>query len=443
MDIKALICSIMLLVYSGIGQAEINVYFGNLHAHSNLSDGAKNISAEKAFTHAKNNGLDFMSLSEHNHMLTRAEMNTLQQAALQETTNDFVALFGQEYSFIKSGNHTNIHNYPFVIPKSLNGQYKKIFGTILPTYSINNPDTIIIAGFNHPKKLKNDYGLQKDYNGNFDAFVEDLDPYVQLIAIGSGPADANKKDFTVNSTTDLIHRDVSKSRWFSYLSHGMHLAPKVDHDNHSLTYGQRVSGRTAVWIDGAITKEKLLLALSNRHVYATEDYNLVIKPTLSTGHLPGDIIEQADITPITLTLTVEDSDEPNATYRLEIYVGEANTERPVRIVKKPFSNGVATVEIEGGEAETYFIAHIIQTSDDPENDSTKADAWLAPIWIRRALESDDDFTITAKFVGSKNSKVYHLPDCSVVNQIAEHNLVYYDSEPIGLRLHKNCPFQNE
>lgn len=439
---KHLFLAVLLVVsFPGIAHAKLNIYFGNLHAHSNLSDGEKNISASKAYRHARTHGLDFMSLSEHNHKLTSSEMSSLKQAASDETKSKFVALFGQEYSLISAGNHTNIHNYPLVIPKSLNGQYKKIFGTMLPAFSAAHPDTIIIAGFNHPDKMKYDYGLEKDYKGNFNAFVEDLDPYVQLIAIGSGPADSgNKKGFTVNNTTDLIHRDVSKSRWFDYLSHGMHLAPKIDHDTHSLTYGQRVSGRTGVWINGSITKKKLLNALVNRHVYATEDHNLVVNPKLSTGHLPGDIIEQTEIAPITLTLNVSDSDEPNATYELEIFAGEANGERPDRVLKEKFVNGKVEVDIEGGEgAETYFIAHIIQTSDDPENDSTKADAWLAPIWVNLVLEDDDIPEITTGFVGSKNSKVYHLPNCSMAKRIKANNLVVFDSKPINRRLHKNCP----
>ena len=69
-------------------------------------------------------------------MLTAAEMQTLIQAAQDATTSDFVALFGQEYSTITKGfNHTNIQNYPVAIAKSQNGQYKKIFGTVLTAVS--------------------------------------------------------------------------------------------------------------------------------------------------------------------------------------------------------------------------------------------------------------------------------------------------------------------
>lgn len=62
------------------GLAETKVYFGNLHAHSQLSDGNSTVTPRMAFQIARQH-MDFMSLSEHNHMLTPAEMQTLVAAA--------------------------------------------------------------------------------------------------------------------------------------------------------------------------------------------------------------------------------------------------------------------------------------------------------------------------------------------------------------------------
>jgi phosphatidylserine/phosphatidylglycerophosphate/cardiolipin synthase-like enzyme len=43
------------------------------------------------------------------------------------------------------------------------------------------------------------------------------------------------------------------------------------------------------------------------------------------------------------------------------------------------------------------------------------------------------------FVGSKNSQVYHYPDCTVVGRIKPTNLRNYKSAPQRKRLHKGCP----
>ena len=44
-----------------------------------------------------------------------------------------------------------------------------------------------------------------------------------------------------------------------------------------------------------------------------------------------------------------------------------------------------------------------------------------------------------RFVGSRNSDLYHYPDCSVVKRIKSENLVKYASAPAGKRLHAGCP----
>ncbi len=45
-----------------------------------------------------------------------------------------------------------------------------------------------------------------------------------------------------------------------------------------------------------------------------------------------------------------------------------------------------------------------------------------------------------KYVGSRFSDVYHLPECRIAREIAKRgNLVEYPDKPAGKRMHKNCP----
>lgn len=436
------------LTFSIFLHAETRVYFGNLHAHSALSDGHKSISPIEAFEFAmKESNLDFMSLSEHNHMLSNDEMKTLQQAVkiINQKQSSFVALYGQEYSTIKKGfNHTNIHNYPFVINKSLNGKYKKVFGSHIPIFQAQHPEHIIIAGFNHPKKIKTDYGFKADYNNQWTRFVTDLDPLVQLIAIGSGPADSNKKSITVNDSNDLIYRHFdSINAWFTYLANGMHLAPKYDHDSHSKTYGKRISPRTAVWVKGKLTQDKLLKALASRHVYATGDHNLKILATVNNDNLPGDILEHKSAT---LSVRVSDADEPNAKYTLSIYAGIVGSGvHPELIDTINIDHGKVTTSLSNNSTneDMYFVIRIRQKATDPENGSLHNDAWLAPIWLNNSDQQDDHFAESPahQFISSKNSKIYHLPQCRITNRIASHNLIYHTKQPVNKSLHKGCPHE--
>ena len=92
-------------------------------------------------------------------------------------------------------------------------------------------------------------------------------------------------------------------------------------------------------------------------------------------------------------------------------------------------------------AHEAFLVHVRQV--DP---GSSDDAWTAPIWIDPGLaaESEEHTELpavqpTTKFVGSKNSSVYHFPECSTVRRIKASNLREYADAPAGKRLHSNCP----
>ncbi len=76
---------------------------------------------------------------------------------------------------------------------------------------------------------------------------------------------------------------------------------------------------------------------------------------------------------------------------------------------------------------------------------------LAPASSNSAFNSiisDDAAQVLAgrtagKFVASKNSTKYHLPDCTGAKRIAEHNKIWFNSreeaESLGYQPASNCP----
>ena len=60
--------------------------------------------------------------------------------------------------------------------------------------------------------------------------------------------------------------------------------------------------------------------------------------------------------------------------------------------------------------------------------------------LLNAIYAEDGESTDGAFVGSRRSKVYHVPSCGVVKRIRDYNLVTYDSKPYGNRLHKGCPW---
>ena len=126
-------CVMLLVLLSPrIGIGVERVFFGNIHSHTSYSDGTG--TPEDAYRYARHTGhLDFLAITDHNHksaengaddrrdgimIATNTSLytnNTINAA--QQWTQDgaFVALYGQEYSSINSGNHTNVNDISQVI----------------------------------------------------------------------------------------------------------------------------------------------------------------------------------------------------------------------------------------------------------------------------------------------------------------------------------------
>src|SRR5688572_32259607 len=92
------------------------VFLGNLHSHTSLSDGSS--TPRKAFEHARDvAGIDFLAITEHNHRDAPSRIQDdpglyttelVDVAGEFDVPGQFVALYGQEFSSIGSGNHANV-----------------------------------------------------------------------------------------------------------------------------------------------------------------------------------------------------------------------------------------------------------------------------------------------------------------------------------------------
>ena len=148
------------IVASDTPQGHLNVYFGNLHAHTSYSDGVEEPS--DAYRHARDaGGLDFMAITEHNHssagqiandhsLYSGSDADSLISTANRFTVDgEFVALYGQEYSSISRGNHVNVLDVPRVIDVP-NGAYDQLVEDWLP----DNPDSTGGARGSSPRRLR-------------------------------------------------------------------------------------------------------------------------------------------------------------------------------------------------------------------------------------------------------------------------------------------------
>jgi hypothetical protein len=429
--------------------AEWKAYFGNLHSHTGASDGVDD--AKTAYEWARDHGqMDFLCLSEHNHIVVQTGLTADSASATAVSSAHFVGFVGQEYSKLPpgGGNHINLYDVLEVVPPEMDNNYRELFHTWLPDYARRHTNHIVLAQFNHPASVEKDYGLSaiggfQNYHGDWSTFVGEMDPWVRLIAIISGPADSNMS--MGKTPPEDIHRAVESgmlSCWFTYLDRGLHLSPVADQDNHRHSWGTRTTARTGVWLNGALNHVNLLKALHAGRCFATEDKNLEVWFTLG-GKPMGSRIADPGTNPVELEVAINDTDEPGSTYQLEVLRDKIGSgKKPLSVMKGiPLTNKQSwktNVTHTAGDYEFYLV-HVTQTHVDVPDS-----AWTAPIWIDPAISLEEpSHTIISElsekgpYAGSKYSKTYHYSECTDLMKIK--NVVSYQGKPEGKTLHKNCP----
>ncbi len=366
-------------------QADVSVFFGNLHSHTALSDGSG--TPAEAYAHARDEaGLDFLAVTEHNHaqagdiagnhaLYTGPGALSLIPTANRFTEEGrFIALYGQEFSNIKGGNHMNVIDAPRVIDVP-NGQFRPLLENWLPA-NLDTQGQVPLLLLNHPATgdSPNDleYGID-DFGGDRGAWLAALDPRVHLINLMNGPSHTNG--------TGLPPGAPSEGEFRRYLNLGLHVAPTADQDNHKRNWGNATDARTAV-LAPTLTKAALLAAMRQRRVYATQDRNLRLVYRVN-GQLMGARIAGAAVPAVgaalSLTLAITDDDEPKAGYVVEVFSDQIGGDDLAAVVRTESVTGNGThtisgVTYQGGAQYTYL--RVRQADGDR--------AWTAPVWLEPA-----------------------------------------------------------
>ncbi len=458
MSLRFLLAAFLLGPLSG---QDLHIYFGNLHSHTAYSDGTG--TPEQAYTHAREAGLDFLAITEHNHAhpgstgidpqnLLIATDHSLYNgpaaSSLIETAKrinaqfagSFAALYGQEFSSISKGNHSNVFDVGEVIDENEvpNGAYDQLYHSWLVAHRDSFHSAPVVQ-FNHPdaNSLDQDYGRERF--PTLEAFRAAAAPYVRTIAILNGPHDARPEDGLrrVNRLWSNIY--------LAYLNAGFRVAPTADQDNHFLTHGTSTDHRTAV-LAPALTKQDILDGLRRRRVYASQDKNLEIRFTVN-GQPLGSILALAPGTALQIQVGLRDPDEPHAAY--DVILHRDTVGGPVEGQDEAghqTAAGDSTVAFHGftyDGGEQYFLVEVVQKTGPGPADH----AWTAPVWLVPpdvdAHPSEAGVSTPAgtapTFVWSRASDVYHFPNCRDAARISAGNRVSGPTPPAGRRLHTGCP----
>lgn len=238
---KVTLLLMLTLPVIAFSQAGYQAYFGNLHCHTGLSDGAGTPS--DAFAYAKNTaGLDFLAVTDHLEQIDPLEwynlINTCNSTTIDGT---FIALYGWEWGSPLHG-HCNAFNTESLI-FDIGWFYTDWDG--YRNWIINNPPAF--SEFNHP----GDPTYATTWN-NFQYYDAASDSAFALMEF-QNPQQA----------TDWYEESLKK---------GWHLCPVWNQDNHSADWGTKDNGRAGIWAT-SLTKPALYEALKRRRTFATMDKN--------------------------------------------------------------------------------------------------------------------------------------------------------------------------
>ena len=329
-----------------------NLYFGQLHAHTDISNGAGSV--EEAFQYASQvDGLDFFAVTDHSDSFDNADMGAIdadgadisadwaagKQAAASVTNGDFVGLFGFEMTWPedKQLGHISTFNTPGWqtrdqadfenVPTALENYYKAL--TSVPGS---------VSQFNHPDTVHGDFERFDHYSPQYDAVVSLLE-----VAGEDGVVDCEYYDLALDK--------------------GWHVAPTNNQNNHNGQWGDASDARTVV-LAKSLTEEALYAAMKDRRVYATQDSDLAIYYELN-GTVMGSILPKSKDAEITVFLS-DPTDE--AIGNVEVV-----TDGGAVLVSEYVETPSQVLELSASGGHSYYYLRITQPDGDV--------AVTAPVWM--------------------------------------------------------------
>lgn len=237
-----------------------NFYFGQLHAHTNISDGLGSVGDAFAYARQVEN-LDFFAVTDHSNSFDNGEAGAVDldgreisqewaagKAAAEAVTDEtFVGIFGYEMTWPEdlAIGHISTFATPGWQTRDQSGM-SSLKGYLAALAAV--PDSV--SQFNHPGVFYGDFR-------NFSEYSPQQDALMHLLEVGG------EGNFTAYDA------------YTTALDAGWHLAPSNNQNNHNGNWGNESQARTVV-LAGELTETAIYDAVRAHRVYATEDADLKI-----------------------------------------------------------------------------------------------------------------------------------------------------------------------
>ncbi len=219
----------------------MNLYSGELHAHTGDSDGVSTV--KEAYAYARDVAkLDFFSVTDHSNSFANDVYKSkhLSNADEYNDPGNFVALYGYEQTYNNATyyGHLNTLNYDSLTTRSI--KLKQYYGVMA------REDSSIVM-FNHP-------GYTWGNFCEYDFWSEEFDKVVNLSEIKGKSYDG---EYALS------------------LTKGWHVSPLYNEDNHSANWGAAYE-YCGYALAPALTRQNIIEAFQKNRTYTTTDKTLKI-----------------------------------------------------------------------------------------------------------------------------------------------------------------------
>ena len=395
-----------------IGEATFQRYFGQLHSHTQYSDGAGSLDSALAYVKAlpDNANVDFVAFTDHSNYFD-SKNNPNVEAALYDTSlvkdsdpshswatykntvaafnaanaGKMVAIAGFEMTWSGGPGHINTFNTPGIVSRNnttLNNKTKDAglqayYKLLSQTEGVDS-----ISQFNHPGTT---FGNFIDF-GYWDAVV---DTRMYMVEVGNGEGQIGAGGYYP-----------SYEQYIMALDKGWHVAPTNNQDNHKGKWGNANDARDVILTDD-FSESGIYEALRARRMYATEDKNLDLDYTVN-GNMMGSIIDVPE--KLNFEISFNDPDRTDSIAKVELVV---NSGKVAYTWDSAADLAKGSVSVELAPEYTYYFVRVTEGDGDL--------AVTAPVWVGESLKlgiskaecgtstpvTDEELTITTTFFNSE------------------------------------------
>ena len=394
-----------------IGEATFQRYFGQLHSHTQYSDGAGSLESALAYIKAlpDSANVDFVAFTDHSNYFDKSgaanpegalyDMTKATEYSQEtwkaykdavaafntENAGSMVAIAGFEMTWSGGPGHINTFNTPGIVSRNnttLNNKTKDAglqayYKLLSQTEGVDS-----ISQFNHPGTT---FGNFIDF-GYWDAVV---DTRMYMVEVGNGEGQIGAGGYYP-----------SYEQYIMALDKGWHVAPTNNQDNHKGRWGNANDARDVILTDD-FSESGIYAALRARRMYATEDKNLELDYTVN-GNMMGSIIDVPE--KLNFEISFNDPDRTDSIAKVELVV---NSGKVAYTWDSAADLTKGSVSVELAPEYTYYFVRVTEADGDL--------AVTAPVWVGESLKlgiskaecgtstpvTDEELTITTTFFNSE------------------------------------------